>query len=107
MAGNVDWKVDVETENIMLALDGVIKLGFARVFIELYPVSIKILWAKTIMWKIQIIKENPENILLFRVVKLFNFGSARVISELFPVCKKIVKMQCRTIKAVACMNIHD
>ena len=42
MAGNVDWKVDVKTENIMLACDGVIKLGFARVFSELYPVSIKI-----------------------------------------------------------------
>ena len=59
------------------------------------------------MWEIQIIKENPENILLTRVVKLFNFGSARVFSELFPVCKKIVKMQYHTIKAVACMNIHE
>ena len=46
------------------------------------------LWVKTLMLEIQIIKENLENILLTRVVKLFNFGSARVFSELFPVCKK-------------------
>lgn len=43
MAGNVDWTVDVKPENILLARDGVvIKLGFARVFSELYPVAIKI-----------------------------------------------------------------
>lgn len=59
------------------------------------------------MWEIQIIKENPENILLTRVVKLFNFGSARVFSELFPVYKKeFVKMQCHTIKAVACIFMN-
>ena len=46
------------------------------------------LWVKTLMWEIQIIKENPENILLTGVVKLFNFGPVRVFSELFPVCKK-------------------
>ena len=35
MAGNVDWKVDVKPENILLTRDGVIKLGFARVINEL------------------------------------------------------------------------
>ena len=43
--------------------------------------------------KFRLLKDNQENILLTPVVELFNFGSARVFSELFPVCKKIVKMQ--------------
>ena len=106
------FEIFAEPENILLTRDGVIKLDSKPSLItpsaEFFPSSVSYIRFKKQMWEIQIIKREPRKHSAHSCCRTLQFWLCpRLQWVISGLQKKIVKMQCHTIKAVACMNIHE